>query len=268
MLADFPRHYEAVRGRSAEGVLRDAMAIAQAQAKQTLQFRLALVLEQMGADAANLPHPTRETLAAGSAAVLLAAAQREQSADPELARAAAEAALDRDAWGPYAADVLAILAKLHTEAGRPTDAIAAWRQLAESFPTHESAVVARLRQGDLERQRGAHDAAIEAYRAVLQVRQWRGPAWAEAIFKIGLTHFELGDFEEAFGYCQRVYVLYVGVENWAAEAYLVSGMALEQLNRTGDARATYEELLADERLADEPAAEQARERLTALGGVS
>lgn len=268
MLAEFPRHYASVRDASAEQVLRDALAIAEAQAKPTLQYRLALTLEQMGADSSHLPHPSIETLDSGSAAVLLAAAQREQNRNPELALAAAERAFARDPWGPYAGDILVVLAELHTAANRRSEAIAAWSKLAETFPTHEAAATARLRQGDLERERGAFDAAIEAYRAVLQVRQWRGPAWAEANFKIGLTHFEQGDFEAAFGFSQRVYVLYVGVENWAAEAYLVSGMALEQMNRSGDAIATYRELLADDRLADEPAAKRARERLEALGGVS
>jgi len=199
---------------------------------------------------------------------LVAVANREQAGNPALALAAAERSFALDRWGPYAADSLAVLAELHTNAGRSAAAIEAWQELAESFPTHEAAATARLRQGDLERERGAFAAAIEAYRAVLQVRQWRGPAWAEANFKIGLTYFEQGDFEAAFGFCQRVYVLYAGVERWAAEAYLVSGMALERLNRSGDAAATYRELLADERLADESAAAIAAERLAALEELS
>ena len=116
----------------------------------------------------------------------------------------------------------------------------------------------------MQRQRGAHTAAITAYREVLKVRQWRGEAWAEANYKIGLTHFESGDYSAAFGFCQRVYVLYGGVERWAAEAYLTSGLSLEALDRTSDAVATYEELLSTESLRDESAAKAAAERLEAL----
>lgn len=268
MLAEFPEHYRAVRGVSAVAVLRDALAIAESQSQATLRLRLALVLEQLGEDPDSLPRLSADQIEAGSAAVLLAAARREQTRDPALAQAAAERAWARDEWGPQAAAVLAVLAELHQQADRASDAIGAWARLAESFPEHAMAPTARLRQGDLERERGAFDAAITAYRAVLQVRQWRGPAWAEANFKIGLTHFEQGDFEAAFGFCQRVYVLYGGVEQWAAEAYLLSGLALERLNRAGEALATYRELLADERLADEAAALTARERLQALGEVS
>ena len=268
MLAEFPRHFEAIRGNVPENVLRDALAIASAQSKQTLRYRLALALTRLGVSPETLPQITLETMGDGSAAVLVATAKRTRSSDPALALAAAERSLELDRWGPFAADALAVLAQLHTDENRSAAAIAAWAELAESFPTHADAASARLRQGDLERKRGAYDAAIEAYRAVLQVRQWRGPAWAEANFKIGLTQFEQGDFAAAFGFCQRVYVLYPGVEEWAAEAYLISGMALEKMNRSLDAAETYRELLADERLADEAAAKTAAERLAALEELS
>lgn len=268
MLAEFPMHFQAIRGEPPEDVLRDALAIAGAQSKETLRHRLSLALAGLGVDSDTLPQLTVATIHDGSAAVLVATAKRTRSSDPELALAAAQQSLELDQWGPFAADALAILAKVHTDANRSAAAIAAWAELAESFPAHQAAASARLRQGDLERERGAYDAAIEAYRAVLQVRQWRGPAWAEANFKIGLTQFEQGDFEAAFGFCQRVYVLYPGVEAWAAEAYLVSGMALEKMNRSRDAVETYRELLADERLADEAAAKTAAERLAALEELS
>jgi tetratricopeptide (TPR) repeat protein len=148
------------------------------------------------------------------------------------------------------------------------EAIAAWQQLATRFPDSNQATAAWLNQGDLQRQRGAPDAAIAAYREVLKVREWRGVPWAEANYKIGLAHYEAGDYTAAFGFCQRVYVLYRGVAEWAAQAYLTSGLALEKLNRPMDAIATYRELLADTRLADEPATAEAAERLRQLGGAS
>ena len=124
--------------------------------------------------------------------------------------------------------------------------------------------MARLREGDLLRRLKDFDAAIAAYRAVLQTRQWRGPAWAEANFKIGLAHLEAGEFKEAFGFSQRVYVLYGSIAEWAAPAYLQSGLALEGLGRREDARATYRELLAHESLRDTSAAREAELRLATL----
>ena len=96
------------------------------------------------------------------------------------------------------------------------------------------------------------------------MRQWRGVPWAEANFKIGLTHFENAAFEEAFGFCQRVYVLYAGVPEWASQAYLYSGLALERLGRREDAVRTYQELLATENLKETAAAREANRRLAEL----
>ena len=265
MLAEFPGHYTALRDQSPREVLRDALAIATAQEKLTLQLRLAHTLARLGEDSTSLPQVSLANLAAASGAVLLAAAERNRDSDPQLALAAVDRVLARDSWGPFAADALRTRAELLTIQGEVLAAIASWQQLAKNFPSSSHASIARLREGDLERERGAYTAAIVAYREVLKVRQWRGAAWAEANYKIGLTHFESGDFSAAFGFCQRVYVLYRAVAEWAAEAYLTSGLALEEMNRSADAVATYQELLADEKLSTQPAANAARERLEALG---
>ncbi len=266
MLADYDAHYRAARGESAERVLRDALAIAQAQEQQTLVLRLAVALRGLeGVDDADLPRVTARNLTVASAATLLAAARMERGRDPSLARAALERAVVLAPWAEFAPDAWSLLAELREAAGETLDAIAAWRHLAEAFPAAAAAKVARLREGDLQRERGAYADAIAAYREVLKVRQWRGAAWAEANYKIGLTHFAAGDFEKAFGFCQRVYVLYAGVTRWAAEAYLTSGLALEHLGRAADAAATYHELLQQIQLEETAAARAARERLGALG---
>lgn len=264
MLAEFPEHFEAVREHSPVAVLRDALAIATAEEKLTLQLRLVLALRQLGESTDGLPQVTAATLSAASGAVLLATMEQSRESDPGLALAAVERALQLNPWGPFAADAWRGVAELRAAKGDVIAAIEAWRHLAENFPTSPHAATARLREGDLERERGAHIAAIQAYREVLQVRQWRGAAWAEANYKIGLTHYESGDYAAAFGFCQRVYVLYGAVAHWAAEAYLTCGLALENMNRAADAAATYQELLAIERLQAEPAAKIAAQRLEAL----
>ncbi len=265
MLAEFPEHYTAVRAQSPRAVLRDALAIATAQEKLTLRLRLAHTLAELGEPLESLPQISLENLSAASGAVLLAAAGRNRDSSPQLALAAVDRVLELDPWGPFSADALRTRAELLTAQDEGLAAIASWRQLAQDFPSSPHASVARLREGDLERERGAYTAAIGAYREVLKVRQWRGAAWAEANYKIGLTYFESGDYSAAFGFCQRVYVLYGAVSEWAAEAYVTSGLALEEMNRAADAVATYEELLADEKLSTQPAANVARERLEALG---
>ena len=264
MLADYPGHYQSVRGDSAARVLRDALAIARAQEKDTLVLRLACTLREVDGEDSGLDRVTRDNIESASAAVLVRAAEQVAFRDPRLALEATEAALVRAPFSEFAERALVVKAEHHARAGEPMEAIAAWRRLAEQFPASGRAAEARLREGDLWREQGETAEAIAAYREVLQVREWRGPAWAEANYKVGLAHFEAGDFSAAFGFCQRVYVLYASVANWAAEAYLISGLALEQLGRAADAMATYRELLAQEEMQKSSAAEAASERLEAL----
>ncbi len=265
MLAEFPEHYQAVRGISAERVLRDTLAIAQAQNQRTLALRLAYTLRGLGGTGTDLPQVSRAGWEQASAAVLLAAAKGARRVDSAFAVAAVERAIQRGGAGDAEGEAWRLLAELRTESGDGVGAIAAWQHVAEYFPASPHAREARLREGDLQRERGALSDAMKAYREVLKVRQWRGEAWAEANFKIGLTHFQSGDMKAAFGFWQRVYVLYAGVAEWAAEAYLMSGQALEEMNRREDAVATYRELVSNGKLNTQPAAQRAAERLTALG---
>lgn len=265
MLAEFPEHYEALRGKTAEQVLRDALAIANAQVQETLALRLSYTLRGLGVMDTMFPVVSTANWDRASAAVLLAAARSTRVDNSAFALALLEEAIQRNAGSDADGERWRILAELRSEQGNVSGAIAAWRHVAEFFPASPHALEARLREGDLERERGASMAAIAAYREVLKVRQWRGAAWAEANYKIGLTHFEAGDFKAAFGFSQRVYVLYAGVAEWAAEAYLISGRALEAMNRADDAVATYREFVGNEKLNKQPAAEQANERLRAMG---
>jgi tetratricopeptide (TPR) repeat protein len=244
------------------------LAIAQAQDQSTLALRLAYTLRALGADESRLPRVTAVNRAAASAAVLLAAARAARIIEPEFALETAEQAITRSAGEVGTAEAWQLVAELRTTLANVVGAIEAWQHLAEFFPASAEAKWARLREGDLQRERGAFNDAIAAYREVLKVRQWRGPPWAEANYKIGLTHFEAGDFKAAFGFCQRVYVLYGGVAEWAAEAYFTSGRALEELNRREEAEATYRELIGSDKLNTQPAAARAAARLTALEGAS
>lgn len=268
MLKEYAQHFEQARGETPVEVLRNALAIARAQEHRTLELRLVEALRPLVESPDEFPEIEQSDADAASAAVFLSAAQRSLLSDPEIAVEWATQAYERNRWGPFAADALAVLAEAQTVQNNSREAIDAWQALVQRFPDSEHAQRAWLQQGDLQRERGAHQAAIRAYQEVLKVREWRGAAWAEANYKIGLSHFEAGDFEAAFGFCQRVYVLYASVREWAAAAYLISGQALENMNRANDAIATYREFLTDQELSGEPAATEARERLQRLEGVS
>jgi TolA-binding protein len=264
MLAEFPAKYAAFHGEPPTATLHEALARAEAQGETTLVLRLAYTLHAMGAATADTPRAFADQLDHASPAVLVAIAREERSYNPDLARQAAETAVARAPHSPFAEEAWHLIAALRARAGDAAGALAAYAEIGERFPTSRRTAVARLRAGDLLREADRRPEALESYRSVLQNRQWRGEPWAKANFKIGLTHLENGSLEEAFGFFQRVYVLYVGVPEWSSQAYLHSGLALERLGRVEDARRTYGELLAHETLRGTPAAREARRRLAGL----
>jgi TolA-binding protein len=265
MLLEYAEKYDAATGRRPVVVLREALATALLRSEPTLALRLAYALRSLGEENESWPRVSSpEAFPLASAAVLLRVAERSEKDEPGLALAAAETAVARQPPAPLKEEALHRCGALRADGDRVAEALAAYRQAAAEFPTSRRTAVARLREGDLLRRLGDFDAAIAAYRAVLQTRQWRGVAWAEANFKIGLAHLEAGEFKEAFGFSQRVYVLYGSIAEWAAPAYLQSGIALERLGRPEDARTTYRELLAHEKLRDTSAAREAESRLASL----
>ncbi|MEO8350152.1 MAG: tetratricopeptide repeat protein, partial [Chthoniobacteraceae bacterium] len=68
-------------------------------------------------------------------------------------------------------------------------------------------------------------------------------------------------------YYQRIYVMYGRWPEWVAKAYLRSGDAFEQLGDRDAARRTYQEMIGNEALNDQPEAGEARGRLEKFGGT-
>ncbi|WP_372794079.1 tetratricopeptide repeat protein [Pontiella sp.] len=115
------------------------------------------------------------------------------------------------------------------------------------YGTALSAAWAQIMKGRVELREGHYDEARKTFEAVLSVRDWRGEPYAEATFYLGRVEEEAGDPRRAFGWYQRVYVLYKGYSGgyWAAEGYLASARCLEKMGRENDVRNTYRALLFD-----------------------
>lgn len=164
-------------------------------------------------------------------------------------------------WTPGA---MVALGELEQQRGHIEEARARFQTAYDLYPTWTAGGVAAVRLADLAYDAGQFEAAAERYEEVLLVREWRGPLWAEALYKLGRCREAAGNLEEAFAYYQRVYVLYAHHLTWAAKAYLASAHCLEALNRPAEARATYEEMLGVAALQDLPEIQTARERIAAL----
>lgn len=89
-----------------------------------------------------------------------------------------------------------------------------------------------------------YDTAIEAYKQILENRDWRGELWAEALFETGNCLFAQEKFSEAHAFFQRVYVLYGGYPTWVARAYIRAAEASEKLGLFEQAEAALREMVS------------------------
>ena len=106
---------------------------------------------------------------------------------------------------------------------------------------------------------GEPERAIERYRRVTE--RHRGPTAARAQFQIGESLFALGRLEEAAAELLRTDILHAQPE-WSAAALYEAGRVFERMNKVGEARAQYREVI--ERFGGRDWATLARERLEAL----
>ena len=151
------------------------------------------------------------------------------------------------------------------EEGDYEDALALSEEILMKFGYSRSVGRARKRRGDAYRLQGEYGLAIDAYNELLAIREWRGPLTPEALYCIGLCKLELDEVDEAFAYFQRIYVLYEDYTEWVAPAYAKSIECLARLGgRTQDIINTYEEMLANEKVAATPEGRNARIQLNKL----
>lgn len=122
---------------------------------------------------------------------------------------------------------------------------------------------AQLLKGQGELALGEYSQAADTFNTVFNVPSWRGPIYAEAMLRMADAWFAQGDFQKAFAFYQRTYLLYKSYDNgnWAAEAYLKSAECLYKLKRDSAARNTYRAMLLDEYVRDLPQADIAKKVL-------
>jgi TolA-binding protein len=138
------------------------------------------------------------------------------------------------------------------------EAIDLLKSITDRYPTLPQAAEAYMRLGDVYRKVDETDKALETYTLILSVKEWRGELWPQALLKIGDTHAEKDEFNKAFGFYQRVYVMYLGYPEEAGEAYYKSALMLSKLGKDKEAKDTINEMLEQETLAGLPVAADAR----------
>ena len=103
--------------------------------------------------------------------------------------------------------------------------------------------------------------AIKQFEEILANRAARGKLWPEALYGIATSYEKLGEYRKAIPYYQRIYVMYSAYTNLTAKAYYNSGNCFFELGDVNAATNTYNEFIADERLAGMPEIELAKKRM-------
>jgi len=150
------------------------------------------------------------------------------------------------------------------EAGEYDVAMKVIEETQALYGTEPAAAWAQVMKGRIELKQSDFDAARKTFSEVISVREWRGEPYAESTYYLGVVEEDAGDPRQAFGWYQRVYLLYKGYAQgyWAAEGYLASARCLQKLGLENDRRNTFRAMLFDKYVNRLPQAEDAR---TVLG---
>lgn len=135
----------------------------------------------------------------------------------------------------------------------------AYTRFLEGFGSSELWFQARFGQGWARENQGRHDAAVEAYRDVVERHQ--GPTAARAQFQIGECLFAQKKYDAAVAELLKVDVLY-SYPQWSAAALYEAGRCLAELNKTSEAVRQFDDLIA--RFPETSWAQLARERKGAI----
>lgn len=263
ILKDWSSAYLAVHGKPPVEWLRKELDAAVVQRSDSARLRMTWALSEFCGEeppAAFEPGDLKHA----PPAVLEWMGRVSLSRQPDLAREALEKVVEEFSGSPWVEDALSTWAALEASTGDHARALSLYERQFEQFPMSLKAGFALKNAADMKFALKRYDEARADYLRVLEIKEWRGPLWPESLYKVGESLLTQGKLQEAFGYFQRVYVLYQGYPEWAAKAYLQSGMVLEKLNRRREAISTYEEMLSNESYRTLIPGEEAQRRLSAL----
>ena len=132
-------------------------------------------------------------------------------------------------------------------AGKYEEALKLIEDVQGRYGTDYDAAWAQIMKGRCLSALGEHDKALEALAAVMNVSNWRGAPFAEAMYRMAEAEEAVGNLLKAHSWYQRTYFQYKGYDKgkWAADAYLGSARCLRKLGYEKEAINTYRGMLFD-----------------------
>ncbi|MEC7235255.1 MAG: tetratricopeptide repeat protein, partial [Verrucomicrobiota bacterium] len=134
---------------------------------------------------------------------------------------------------------------------------------AES-PLHPLAIKVSLDYANTLTQTAEYDQAQSVLEDLLRLRTAKGRPHANALLALSRNAEAAGELKRAVPYAQRVYNVYRGYPELAAEAYWMSALQFERLGDSVIAYKTLDEMLSNPRIAQLPIAAAAETKRSAL----
>jgi len=241
--------------------IREQLLQSENDGKLAMALRWRMALDQVSR-AADLPPPAfipeaKQIPDASPAVLIWLASLATEQKNSDLAKEINQAVLDDFPDTEWNESALLGLARLERDANNPAEAIEHYRRLRELFPSSESAGFSLEEEAMILISQKQYKEATSLLESILEVKEWRGELWARSLFRLGEINMASGKTEEAFGYFQRVYVLYSFYQEWVGKAYIQSAACLAALGRDRERQDTLREFTENKSFEKLPEYQQA-----------
>lgn len=191
----------------------------------TLAFRLQMALDEMGELSSDevVVFSRNDMTRASPRSLVWMAEKVTELGSREDAIFAYEFVIKDFPDSPAVIDALLNLAELKAINQEYDEAVALYQRVVDEYSFSTSIPGAILGMADLMLLQRNFSGARDNYRQILSNRSYRGPFFAEAMYKIGLSYELEGDLKEASIFFERTYLAYAGYPLWAAKACLKAG---------------------------------------------
>ncbi len=209
-----------------EKVFNDIVKEAQVKKDSTLENRVKMGLDVLGKSVVDQKMFTDDDIKKASMRTLVYMGKVNEKYGAEYARKPFAEVQKRDEY-EYLIDALfgaAVLEeRLATKGqGKWEDALKYYRQVEDDFPSDPRAATAVLRSADILTKLGKRAEAIKRYEQVLKSPAWRGEAYAESLYKLGMIAMHNKKENDALMFFDRCYLGYANCYNWTGKAVLAA----------------------------------------------
>ncbi|MFT4900904.1 MAG: TolA-binding protein [Lentimonas sp.] len=236
--------------------------------QRTFVLRLAAALSTTDGDEVLQVEVGPQDIAQASAASLVWMASISIDQDRGLADLALAELFTNFSDAAAVPDALRLQAAIHVMDGKVDSAIQILDYIGEQHPTWERAEETALLTANLLFENQRFTPARERYLKILNVRDWRGEAWAEASVRIGQCYEAEGEYLKAHGFYERGYLAYSQYPQWAGRAYYLDGLLLmDVLNEAVSAREVFARFLQMSAASAHPDYESVKKQYEALENI-